>query len=215
MNGSILKQPEGWRIRHFGGKTNHNRWSSYVFVPRLRKQYKNICVVYAMELIVRKTASMNLVLMDLPGFPKQRPFFMKMVGIPQGKGEPCLFTALSTNSVANKFRDYFLAVVEDTDAGDGTMLSGSFSQHTVRHAVASLLADMEVPAASVAAHLHVTEHTLRANYTVPTRSTWEIPRKCVQRHESLAAKLLVPFVHWHSTSKGRKCACASFCVDQK
>ena len=71
-----------------------------------------------------------------------------------------------------------------------------------------MLRDMAVPMHAVASHLQLKEATLESYYYTTVRRHWTIPELCVKHQELLAAKLLVPFVHFDSTRSGSSCKCA-------
>ena len=82
----------------------------------------------------------------------------------------------------------------------------------MRNAVASALAAMGVPAASISALTLNSAATLEQTYIVPVDRDWAIPHACVDAQELLPAKLLLPFVHFDSTTKGKRkaktCGCS-------
>ena len=47
--------------------------------------------------------------------------------------------------------------------------------------------------------------TLEKSYI---KLTWELPEACIKAEQALPIKLLLPFVHWHSSQDGKSCACS-------
>ena len=119
-----------------------------------------------------------------------------------------IYKPLRPNTIAKYFDNAFLANVHHRDKP----LRDAFKAHSVRNAVASALAAMGVPAASISALTLNSAATLEQTYIVPVDRDWAIPQACVDAQELLPAKLLLPFVHFDSTTKGKRkaktCGCS-------
>ena len=98
---------------------------------------------------------------------------------------------LHQDTLKNYFKEYFMANVAYADKH----LSDSFKPHSCRNALASLLHSMSVPSASIAAHMQTTAESLQKTYIRPIVDPSTLPPQCLQLSDSLAVKLIIPFVH--------------------
>ena len=116
--------------------------------------------------------------------------------------------ALAAATIARYFKDYFLANVDDGDA----KLAAKFGAHQSRHAVASALNDMGVPASDISKLTLNSPQTLQGTYIIKVARDWSVPQTCCDKQPSLSVKLLLPYIHFVSSSKSaeNECACSEF-----
>ena len=120
--------------------------------------------------------------------------------VPLQRGERySTFHTLSKDSIGNYFVKGFLANV--TDGPGGPALSEGHSQHTSRHAVASMLADMGLTPQQISALTLNSADTLQETYIVAVDRHWPIPFECVNAQPWLSAKVMIPFVHFSTSDK--------------
>lgn len=194
-----VENPPGVYVKHFNAKKKQNAWSGSVYVPKLADKYKSLCLYAWLRLILTKVS----------GAPD--------VDIRDEKGKACkdkpllcwsaknMLKPMAAGTVANYFKNCFLANINITDSDK--KLADIYSPHSSRNAVASALHNMGVPTAQIAAHTQNSAATLDATYIRVVARAWDIPNPCVDAHQHLAAKLLVPFVHYTSAQALQAGAC--------
>ena len=115
---------------------------------------------------------------------------------------------LQAATLRNYFGKGFMANVK---TATGT-LADDYKQHSSRHAVCSALLDMGVEPSEISGLTLNSASTIMSKYVATVDREWAIP-DCCQQVASLPLKLLIPFVHYHSTEgEGKradgKCACS-------
>ena len=220
----------GVYVRVFNAKARQNAWSPPVFLPALHERFRRLCVPTAIrELMerVRPAQGRSHIRTHIlsPGGERVQaiPLFCKMRQLKTSP--PSLeFAPFASATIGNYFSRAFLENIND---GGMSYAERGFKAHSSRHAVASALSDMGVQAASIASLTLNSAATLQSTYILPVDRTWEIPKACVDAQKHLAAKLLVPLVHWASeeeagrSRKSRKgpgrsrrgCFCSEFVQD--
>ena len=109
------------------------------------------------------------------------------------------YYALAAATIGNYFKRAFLDNVSDGPKSE--KLSVGHSQHTSRHAVASALFDFGVPPSSISALTLNSAATLQQTYIIPVFRAYSIPEECINKQKHLHLKLLIPYVHWHTSTK--------------
>ena len=198
-----VTKAHGVYVSVFNTKAKKHRWSAPVFFPRLYTNYASLCLyrlfrdfqvfidtldVHQEEIVDKKG---NKVLAT--------PLFICQ------KGSRKKFKQMAEGTVRNYFKRAFLDNV--TDQAD-QKYGDAFAAHSSRHAVASALAEMGTSALSISSLTLNSAATLEQTYIMPVQRTWQIPRSCAMAQENLLARLLTPYVHWHSTQGDKQdCGC--------
>ena len=212
-------RPKVMHVRAFGNKTAKNAWSAYSEVPELPEAWADLCAVRAVSELLRRNAGLSIEQVQVmdPGSNRGTKVAASplLLGVPsktakRSRDNKQVHRALKASTVNSKFKKAFLARVT-TDAATGRTLANDHAPHSSRHAVACALRDMNVSMDVTARHLATTPGSLRNNYTTQAVGReWEIPMECVQKQRYLVAKLVVPYVHYVSTTTrvNGSCACA-------
>lgn len=203
----------GVLVRLFGTKMYKKAWTPPVFFPRLADKYSQLCVYRTLKMLLSVVNSVTVEAISVPSpadASKQVQAKPLMVFAPSKAGAKRgerLHKPLAENTVAAYFRKAFLANV--SGAG-GKMFSELYKPHTARHAVASRLALMGVPAAKISTVTLNSAETLEKTYILAVDLEWPVPETCVAGQALLPAKILLPYVHYASTEgkSGAACDCA-------
>ena len=178
-----LKESQGgMHIRFFGAKTNKNKWSGWVFVPRFSSKYIHLCIVTTIELVRNMAAGMQATQIEVRDLQNKPAFDFPLFVY---KKEGVLYP-LANTTISNKTK----VLMQEMFKGEST-----YTPHSFRHAVASQLADMGVVKKAVAEHLQIDEATVAKTYTVPVERSYALPQKCVEKAKHLVHKVLVPWLH--------------------
>ena len=184
-------------MRAYDTKNHQNKWSSWVYVPRLAAEYERFCIVSTIARIRRlasnKESGQIKVRDDKNNKVKDFPLFVYY------HTKDKVLYPLESSTIQNKVKPMLQGVLAD---------DVKYTPHTTRHAVASQLADMGVLPKAIAEHLLLEESTLTKTYVVKVDRKIGISKHCVQRAKSLIHKVLVPLVHKKTASKC-VCGCAS------
>lgn len=205
----MTRTADGINMRFFDGKKGKNKWSGYTFIPRLADRWKNLCIARMVDLLIHQTKDLNLVQVDIKDSKgvatKDTPLLISVVP-DKASG---IYGPVKDSTVASKFKCALFDHVKDTE--DGIPWSRKWDPHSVRNAVASLLSDMDVPVEKIAKHLQTSAPSLSRTYiTVVHRNVPLPPSSCFTKQSHLVAKLLVPFVHYKTSSAdGSSCGCDS------
>ena len=212
---------DGVFIRAWSIKQKQGSWSQSTWVPRLNQQFKDLCMVYAVELLINKIKDFDAAQRPSVEMDGQAttPLFCYVKKVRQAAGDdpvPTLF-ALRENTIANYFKKYFLDQVADAgyaennllDANSSIKLSAQYDAHSCRNAVASLLAAEHVPTVDIAGHMLCSADNLTSTYISPIVDPSDYPAACLAAHSALALKLLVPFIHHKSKDDATNtCKCS-------
>ena len=210
---------DGVFIRAWSIKQNKGSWSQSTWVPRLSPQFKDLCMVYAVELLINKIKDFE----ERPSFEVDgqaaTPLFCYLKKVRRAPGDAPVLTLfpMKEGTVANYFKRYFLDQVADAgytennhlNADSSVKLSTQYDAHSCRNAVASLLAAEQVPTVDIAGHMLCSAENLTSTYISPIVDPSEYPAACLAAHSSLALKLLVPFIHHTSKDdEANTCKCS-------
>ena len=217
---------DGVFVRAWGIKQQQGKFSEYTWVPRLATQFKDLCMVYAVELLIKKVEQYkqagrapSLIMDSQPATPLFC-YAKKVRAEPDANAVSTLFP-LKEGTISNYFKDYFLKQVADPGydsnnrpgcaAESSVKLSDQYDSHSCRNAVASLavLAAANVPTVDIAGHMLCTADNLTSTYISPIVDPSDYPAACLAAHSSLALKLLVPFIHYKTKDETAKtCKCS-------
>ena len=109
------------------------------------------------------------------------------------------YFALKSATIGNYFKRAFLDNV--SDGPDSKPLSADHTPHTSRHAVASLLSDMGVATSAISTLTLNKPATLAGTYIIQVFRSYKLPEECIKAQKQLHLKLLIPYVHWHTSTK--------------
>ena len=194
---SVKFTPLGVYISMYDSKVGQRVHTAPIFLPSLSPRFARIDVVVALRkvndfIIAHKAKFMLSEIKDKNGEDcKAVPFFCHLA-----KGK---YYALAATTIGNYFKRAFLENVSDGPMAGKR--SASHSQHSNRHAVASALFDMGVPPSSISALTLNSAATLQQSYIFKVCRSYEIPEDCVNKQKHLHVKLLLPYVHWHTSTK--------------
>jgi hypothetical protein len=216
MHHSFKFKSRGVDVRTFSTKSKKGKWTDWVFIPRLADKWKELCAVEALERLHEKIARLEL-------FTNTR--FDKIEVIVNGeKMGVCPFFIYELanwikpyrpSTISNKFVEYLLDNVVDSTTNEPFSAVKDWNAHSCRNAVASLLHAMNVPLADMAAHMCCSQVNLETTYIRTIVDPSEYPRPCIDKFSYLAAKLLVPSVHYFTlqhnqgTPNEGQCGCES------
>jgi hypothetical protein len=203
----------GVQVRLWNTKTAKNKWSPPVFFPRLATKYANLCAYRALKKLSTALLHKNIADVEVisPSDPskkiKAKPLLVFQPPKAKRKDPDALFKPLKEATIANYFTKAFLANVRDNDKP----FSDEYKPHSARHAVASKLSACDVSPILISELTLNSAATLSSTYIVPVKTEWKIPKACVATQLLLPAKLLLPFVHYHSTAgdDSKPCDCAN------
>jgi hypothetical protein len=195
----------GVHVSLFDTKSTKNKWTAPVFFPRLHDDYASLCVYRLMRDIQIVVDDRNVAKIKILERGSSKSALATPLMICQN-GSRAKFKQMSGGTVRNYFGRAFLDNVQDGDKGK---YSASYAAHSCRHAAASALAEMGNIAVSISRLTLNSPAALEQSYIMPVERTWDIPQACVDKQKYLCVKLLVPYVHWHSTQgdSSKKCAC--------
>ena len=210
----------GVELRLWSTKAYQNKWSPAVFIPRLHTRYSKLCVCAAIERLTKLLEGRHVQLSSVrsPTDGKTsvsaRPLFVfepSKAAVQRGELE---LLPLKGTTIGTYFKRAFLQNM--TAADSGTTYDNLYTAHTARHAVASSLADMGVATSAISTLTLNSTGTLDSTYICPVLREWAVPQVCVRAQQYLSAKLLVPYVHWHSTGgdESKACDCKTLLVPQ-
>lgn len=203
----------GVQVRLWDTKTRKNAWSAVVFFPRLSDKYASLCVYRALRKLTTLVSSKRVDTVKVASpveatrQVQARPLMIYPPSKAAVKRGDMLFKRLAEATIATYFKKAFLANMAD---GQGRKYDKIHNAHSARHAVASRLADMGVPAATIAGLTLNSAEILAKTYIVPVQLEWATPSSCVEAQALLPAKILLPYVHYVSTKgvAGAACDCA-------
>jgi hypothetical protein len=203
---SFVWVPQGVFIKNYNTKTRIGKWSERVLIPKLNKAH-NVFSAYHAIRVLQKLLLDYIVKMG-PTF-NYKNATIKSSSIRSGEVQDTSFfnwmhkggvlKPLAPSTISGYFTKAFLDNV--IDSSTDAPLSEVHNQHSSRHAVASMLNDMGVPAASIAAITLNSAQTLQQTYIVPVERHYPLPLRCLENQPDNVAKLLLPFVHWHTSDK--------------
>ena len=99
--------------------------------------------------------------------------------------------------------------------GAGASFDKTYGSHSGRKAVISALKLLNVPDTDIAAHVSCSVANLpNCSKHIEEDGRWHRPLQCLEAHEFLVAKLVIPFVH-HTTSADGVCGCRSLLFSSK
>lgn len=205
---SLRKVAGGYSIRFWNGKVNKNSWSDYSFIPRLVDDYANLDLCRLIDDVIQQSAKFDIdeiqVHNDEGGGNQQRAVDKPLLtSVPAKKGDRKV-KPLKTTTVRAKAND---ACLNNINRRAPNREEFKVGQHAFRHAVASALSDMKVPPGTAAEHMQTSEASMSKTYVVKVHRDFELPQDCINAVDPLALKLLIPFVHWHSSQDGNSCKC--------
>jgi hypothetical protein len=199
--------PLGAYVSTYDSKIGQRVHSAPVFLPSLAPRFARIDAVRALrrvnDFVIANKAKIALrEIKDKSGEDcTATPLFTYAQ-----KGK---FYALAPGTVGNYFKRAFLDNV--SDGPEAILLSARYAQHSSRHAVASALFDMGVPPSAISAVTLNSAATLQQTYILPVVRSYLIPEDCVNKQKSLPLKLLLPYVHYHTSSKDGEIAVPGTC----
>jgi hypothetical protein len=204
----------GVSVRLFDTKMHKKAWAPPVFFPRLADKYAQLCVYRALKMLLSVVQSVSVDTISVPSptdFSKQvqaRPLMVFAPSKSAAKRGEKLHKPLSHSTIATYFKKAFLANI--TGAG-GKKFDEVYTPHTARHAVASRLALMGVPAAKISTLTLNSAETLERTYILAVDLEWPTPEACMAGQTLLPAKILLPYVHYASTQgcNDTPCDCAN------
>jgi hypothetical protein len=194
---SIKFTPLGVYISMYDSKVGQRVHTAPIFLPSLSPRFARIDVVVALRkvnefIIAHKALFMLSEIKDRNGEDCTAvPYFCHLT-----KGK---YYALAAATIGNYFKRAFLDNVSDGPRAE--KLSANHPQHSSRHAVASALFDMGVPPSSISALTLNSAATLQQTYILSVFRSYEIPEDCINKQKHLHLKLLLPYVHWHTSAK--------------
>jgi hypothetical protein len=204
----------GVSVRLFDTKMYKKAWAPPVFFPRLADKYSQLCVYRTLKKLHDVVKNITVDTISVPSpiesstQVQARPLMVyapSKAGVKRGEK---LHKPLAENTVAAYFKKAFLANV--AGAG-GKNFDQLYKPHSARHAVASRLALMGVPAAKISTLTLNSAETLEKTYILAVDLEWPVPEACVAGQALLPAKILLPYVHYTSTKgkSGAACDCAN------
>lgn len=186
-------------IRNFDTKVKKGKWSAFTSIPVLAEEFRHLCAARVLLLLRERVRALDSVPTtevlhpDNGTKPKTTPLFITATKA---------HAPLKDQTIANKFKNGFLKNITDGEK----KLSAKYKPHSCRNAVASTLSELQVPVNSIANHMQTSAENLTSTYITAVKRDWTLPRACAAKHEFLAAKLLLPYVHFQSGGDG-KCKC--------
>jgi hypothetical protein len=201
----------GAYVSMYDSKIGQRVHSAPIFLPSLSPRFARIDVVVSLRKVNDYIAA-------------HKPLF-KLSQIKDKHGVDCtaipIFTyvrkkehyALQPATIGNYFKRAFLENV--SDGPEHEKLSATHPQHSSRHAVASALFKMGVSPSDISTLTLNSPATLQQTYILPVFQSYTLPEECIKMQKHLSVKLLVPYVHWHTSTKNGEdaivdgtCGCA-------
>ena len=113
-------------------------------------------------------------------------------------------------TIASRFTKDFLKKQQIEEGGVQKTFADikNYDAHSCRNAVASLAHAIGIPLADIAAHVNTSNDSLFNTYICSIDDPSEYPHDCIKKTPYIAAKLLVPTVHFITSKDGEGCDCA-------
>ena len=191
----------GYEIRFWDGKRNKSTWSGFTQLFYLSEEWTSLCVCSAIDrvlagidaIIAANHLEPELIsVLDFDGGKSLD--YPILLGVPTKRAES--IHPLKSETIGKKAMDLLNAIKD----GQKT-LGQKFTAHSFRHAVTSHLRDAKVSMDMIAAHLQTKADSLRENYSTPVLRAFDLPLACMDASERLQAKVLLPYVHFISSTK--------------
>jgi hypothetical protein len=194
---SVSFTAAGVYVSNYDSKIGQRVHSTPIFIPSLSPRFERIDVVVALRKVnTFIAANESLFLLSaikdrLGADCTAVPFFTYE--------RKDTYVALQPATIGNYFKRAFLDNV--ADGPDHKKLSANHTQHSSRHAVASALFEMGVTPSAISALTLNSPATLQQTYILPVFRSYSLPEECINKQKHLSLKLLVPYVHWHTSTK--------------